>query len=176
MKLSKKFLGTLVLGTLIVGASAFAADKPDVRVGATITSRGIYGEKTASEIGRENTPGYLLKKVELDDENGVWVYEVATVNGTSEKKVKIDGKSGDVLGIKEEKTDDLYKGEKPSFPFPRAQKLALKESDNGQFKKIELDREDGKFVYKVDVQEPNRVKKYVIDGTTGAILSTKYDD
>lgn len=65
----------------------------------------------AVEIARQHGGGRVAK-IELEQENGQWVYEAELVSaGGGEKEILIDANTGTVIQVREEREDDEDKDE-----------------------------------------------------------------
>ena len=57
----------------------------------------------------------------------------------------------------------------------QAKDIALKEAQGGQITRFNLDRENGRMVYEVEVMNGNVEKDYEIDAETGAIVKMEHE-
>lgn len=63
------------------------------------------GTSQAKKIALSQVPGATVKKVELDKDDGVAVYEVELISGQYEYEIKIDAKTGKILEIDKDYKD-----------------------------------------------------------------------
>ena len=106
-------------------------------------------------------------KVKLDAENGKLVYSVDI--GTSE--VKVDAMSGEVLGVENDQDDDVAQLGTPAITADQARATAEAHLNAGPASKVELDAENGKLVYSVDIGT-SEVK---VDAMSGEVLGVESD-
>lgn len=128
----------------------------------------------------------LKAEVELDDKDGVMIYEVDFETSTAEYEYEIDALTGKVLHHSVERhhhsDDDREKdshhaggaGQESYIGESAALEAALRhagvEVSSITEKSVELDTEDGKLVYEVEFEVGQMEYHYIIDPTTGEIL------
>ena len=156
-------------------------------------------EKEAVQKAEERYPG-KVKEIELDDKGKRQVYEIELQGSKGEYEIKMDANSGEILKVEQEKKeanqnnqqkddDQNDKGVK-NQPAPeksvnkqkliskeQAKKIALSKF-NGKFEEIELDKDDGRLKYEIEMKNGNQEAEIEIDAYTGEILfmSTEDDD
>lgn len=156
-------------------------------------------EKEAVQKAEERYPG-KVKEIELDDKGNRQVYEIELQGSKGEYEIKMDANSGEILKVEQEKKeanqnnqqkddDQDDKGIK-NQPAPeksvnkqkliskeQAKKIALSKF-NGKFEEIELDKDDGRLKYEIELKNGNQEAEIEIDAYTGEILfmSTEDDD
>ena len=135
-------------------------------------------------------------EIELDDEHGIWVYEVEFKAGNIEYDYVVNAVTGEIIKSETEVDDDPTAA--PGTPRPTAQPTqqpgseflsedeiraivfnhaGVNANDVREFE-IELDDEDGICVYEVDFKAGNIEYDYVVNAVTGAIIrvETELDD
>ena len=139
-------------------------------------------------------------EIELDDEHGIWVYEVDFKAGNTEYDYVVNAVTGEIIKSETEVDDDPTAA--PGTPRPTTQPTAqptqqpgsnflsedevrtivfnhagVNANDVREFE-IELDDEDGIWVYEVDFKAGNIEYDYVVNAVTGAIIrvETEIDD
>ena len=135
-------------------------------------------------------------EIELDDEHGIWVYEVDFKAGNIEYDYVVNAVTGEIIKSETEVDDDPTAA--PGTPRPTAQPTqqpgseflsedeiraivfnhaGVNANDVREFE-IELDDEDGIWVYEVDFKAGNIEYDYVVNAVTGAIIrvETEIDD
>lgn len=68
-------------------------------VSKTSNKNSYIGTNKAKKIALSQVPGATVKKVELDKDDGIAVYEVELISGQYEYEIKIDAKTGKILEI-----------------------------------------------------------------------------
>ena len=135
-------------------------------------------------------------EIELDDEHGIWVYEVEFKAGNIEYDYVVNAVTGEIIKSETEVDDDPTAA--PGTPRPTAQPTqqpgseflsedeiraivfnhaGVNANDVREFE-IELDDEDGIWVYEVDFKAGNIEYDYVVNTVTVAIIraETEVDD
>ncbi len=101
-------------------------------------------------------------EIELENENGQLVYSVEI----GRVEVKVDAMTGAVLGVEAEDGHDAAPTDPPTITSDQAKTAAEAHLNAGTATKVELDAEDGKWVYSVEIGT-SEVK---VDAMTGAVL------
>lgn len=116
--------------------------------------------------------GIEISAVELDEDDGKYVYDIKGFMENNEYEAKIDAKSGEVIA-KEEETDDDMDDDDMAIDFdiiltPQKAMEAALENNEGYVKSYEIDHNDeGKLVYEIDVEDGDDVE---LDAESGDIL------
>ncbi|MFD2639741.1 PepSY domain-containing protein [Piscibacillus salipiscarius] len=156
---------------------------------ATVNANKLIGVEELEDIVLNKVDG-SIEDVELDtrSDNKAY-YEVEVLKDEQEYELIIDGYTGKVLKVEgvnhtsksngEEQVevkDDENKSQKNTEPIgkEKAIRLAL-EVTSGKVSDIELEEDDGQYVYEVEVkgEKESGVK---IDAYTGAIIDIELDD
>ncbi|WP_053073894.1 PepSY domain-containing protein [Bacillus sp. LL01] len=194
--------GAVLIGGISVGAEALknedtkenlkqvqVATPSDEKTGVTLAE--------ASNIVLAKVENGVVTEAEKDRENGRLVYEIEVKNDEYEFEFKVDASNGEI--IKEERDErDGKKREKAAtstaggngssdnaganeavISIAEAKEIALKEV-SGKLDDIELERDNGKLVYEVEIEtaqngDDDEVTVYV-DAITGKVLYVEWDD
>jgi uncharacterized membrane protein YkoI len=159
-------------------------DKADKAEQAKLEKVAKIDADAASKAATDKVPG-TVDEVELDEEGGNVVYEVDVVaqDGT-ETEVIVDAGNGKILAQEVDKDADEAKADKAEQA--KLEKLAKIDANAaskaatdkvpGTADKVELDEEDGKVVYEVDVTAKDGTQSEVlVDATNGKILAEQAD-
>lgn len=125
--------------------------------------------------GEEQT-AYTFRKVKLDREDGQFVYEVELLAKGAEYEFEIAANDGAILDVEIEGAKTQQ-----SAPLPQNKQFVTREQAIAAVKKVagndayvlevEIDKEDGKYVYEIEVRLANGVKReYKVDALTGDVL------
>lgn len=152
----------------------------------TIEQPEIEGLLTEEEVKAIITSLPQYKKVtitaiKLVQEDGKYIYEVEGVDGKFKYDFEVDAKTGKILDVDKEKLEDEQ---------PEVERLLTEEeiiaiiNKMPQYKKVtiidmELDKEDGKYVYEVEGVDDKFEYDFEVDAKTGKILEVdkeKLDD
>lgn len=124
----------------------------------------------------------VFLKVKLEREDGRYQYDVEFYSGTTEYDYEIDAVTGKILSTDRELDDFIVPiGASDSSPSSgtisadRAKEIALADAgvraNNAVFKKVELDRDDGRLEYEVEFYAGSMEYEYEINAETGNIIS-----
>lgn len=176
----------LLIGVVLVAAISFATwrvissnDETTSTPQASIESQELLPEsleelKTLEEIQQiagvsDSTSmiGFVL-----ESKDGSYVYDIVLSNG---KKISINAATGEILS--EETTDisdddKLPEGFEVTVSPAQAYEIASNQSD-GDVKSIELEAEDDKVTYKVELEDGSKIE---IDAGNGAIVKSEIKD
>lgn len=121
-------------------------------------------------------------RVELDYDDGTLSYDVEFYTENEEYDYEIDAKTGSILSVDREIDKDFRNigaDTEAEYSEEEALEIALKdaklsENDIGQFR-VELERDDGYLIYKVEFYVDNEEYDYELDALTGKILEVDYE-
>ena len=123
--------------------------------------------------------------MELDRENGRFIYEVEFKARGNEYDVKVDAYTGSVVGYECEPDDDaqpqptnppsggnlISEAQAKAIAFQRA---GVSESQVSGFE-IELDEDDGMMIYEIEFRANGREYSLEINAVTGAVIDFDVD-
>ena len=125
----------------------------------------------------------VFLQTKLDREGGVICYDVEFYSGSTEYDYDIDALTGAVLPFDHDL--DNYSIHRPSsgqttqedlIPSAQAQQIALDRAPSGaRVVKCELDRDDGRYVYEVELREGRTEYECDVNAVTGVILKWEVD-
>lgn len=175
------------------------------------SDRDDHDDKTVTE-SRPTSTGYITKaaakkaaldhagvkeadayfeKVELDEDDGLVIFEVEFNANGKEYEYDINAKTGKVVGAEQETDDDDDDDDRPTSVKPntgnessassseyigkdKAKSTALSHAGvkaaDARFEKAELDRDDGRVYYEVDFSANGYEYDYEIDAKSGKVL------
>lgn len=109
---------------------------------------------------------------ELEDEDGKAIYSIEFALGSKIVEVNLDAKTGELLKKDTENEDKSEIAKACPFPLSKAIEIALQKVPG---KAIEADAEvaEGKGKIDVKILHEGKVRKVVLDGATGQVLSVK---
>lgn len=151
--------------------------------------------------------GGTITELELEKKKGKAVYEIEVHDGKKEFELLVDAETGEVIKEKIDDRDDVEKkhpDKKPAIKekqvenkkpqnkdnvsrnakaeenligMEEAKTIALREFD-GRIEELELDEDDGRLVYEIELGDGNREAELEIDAKTGEIveLDMEHDD
>ena len=146
----------------------------------------VEGLLTLDEVvkiikGQDEYKDVIMMHVELDEDDGQYVYELEATDGKYDYEFKVDARTGEILKVE---TEGLQ-GEKPEtgeiLTKNQIIQIIQKQSQYGKITvtKIKLDEDDNKYIYKVEGTDGKFEYEFKIDAYTGKILKLekeKLDD
>lgn len=155
-------VGVLVLGGAF-GVSAVSGDD------SFSESEVELSQKEAETAAKKDVEGLSIEKVEKENENGSFVYEIdgLTEDG-KEADVDVDANTGEVVKVEHDDNDsDETSTENLKVTKEEAEKAAKeKASDHSEVKELEVD--DGH--YEFELQDDAFEYEVTVDGQTGKVI------
>ncbi|MFP4457627.1 MAG: PepSY domain-containing protein [Clostridia bacterium] len=143
----------------------------------------------AIAIAFELTKGGVVIEIELDEDDEQLAYEIDILNGNKEFELLIDAYSGNVLEYEEEYDDDIDDEDETAgntdinnsiLDINEISKIALRHTGSGVITEINLEEDDGMYVYEVKVETQTGEYEIEIDAASGKIIKieteNEYDD
>lgn len=126
--------------------------------------------------------------VDLERRNGQTFYEVEIDRkGNPDVTVRLDAYTGKILAVVNDDDDDDYRGNgtansssdsasnQVKLTVAQASNIALKQVTGGKVTKVELDRDNGRYVYEIELRTAQGEADVDIDANTGKVLSFDQD-
>lgn len=117
--------------------------------------------------------GIEISSVELDEEDGKYAYDIQGFKENKEYEASIDAESGEVLAKEEENDDDNDDMDDDiAIDFtkiisPKEAMAKALENNTGYVKSYEIDHDDDRIVYEIDIEDGDDVE---LDAESGDIL------
>jgi uncharacterized membrane protein YkoI len=195
--MNKTWLAVIV-GAVIIAGVGFGVNQ----LFAGESGPALTTEEATQKV-EERYPGSVTE-IELDNKGTRQVYEIELEGSGGYYEIKMDANTGKILKmeqgqrVKEKKpSDDPVEGgnesdeataendpgrektakEQKRISYDEAKAIALNKFD-GTIKEIELDEDDGRWIYEVELKKGKQEADMEIDAYTGEILflSVEYDD
>jgi uncharacterized membrane protein YkoI len=187
--------GAVLIGGVSVGAEALKKNDPEKNLQQVQNIEPPSDEPNtgitlsdAADIALGKIENGVVTDAEKDRENGRLVFEIEVKNDEFEYDFKIDQQNGDIIkekkkarkGKKYRNDASLSPSNEALISIAKAKDVALKEVQ-GTVDDIELERENGAYVYEVEIEPENQgtddddVTVYV-DAVTGKVLYVEWDD
>lgn len=147
-------------------------------------TKGLISYDKVIELAKAKLTGGVVTDVDLDEDDGVYHYEVEMQKDGVEYEYIFDAKTGNLLREKSEKgkhTNSTMSSATTTtssdIGLEKAKQIALAKAPAGvTVEKIELDHDDGRAVYEGELKGNGVEYEFEIDAATGAILSWDTDD
>ncbi len=123
----------------------------------------------------------VVESIELERENGRMVYDIDIDNGSEDVDLDMDAVTGEVLRSKTDWDDDDDDDRDDVRPadnlLTKQEALDIATAEfNGKLEEIELDDDDGRVIYEIELKNGDREAEFDIDAVTGEILDMELDD
>ncbi len=127
-----------------------------------------------AKVSRGEAADYRSK---LENEDGVWVYEIEFRVGNTEYEYEIDAETGRIISAEKETKNEAAGGGEVKLTGSQAVAEALERAglSASQVKELEceLDYEDGKPIYEIEFKYGNTEYEYEISAYDGSVVSSK---
>lgn len=123
-------------------------------------------------LAQEQFPGTVIE-LERDKNNGRTIFEIELVGNGEKAELELDAMNGKVISLKiksDKKAESKYGG--APIDMAEAIRIALSKF-SGIVDDVELEIDNGRFAYEVEIINNGREAEMLIDGHTGEIL--EYD-
>lgn len=114
-----------------------------------------------------------ISSIELDEDDGKYTYDIEGFKENKEYEASIDAESGEVLAKEEENDDDNDDMDDDiAIDFtkiisPKEAMAKALENNTGYVKSYEIDHDDNRIVYEIDIEDGDDVE---LDAESGDIL------
>lgn len=150
-----------------------AASTPEQKAEITPAKAGEIAFEHA-KVSRGEAADYRSK---LENEDGVWVYEIEFRVGNTEYEYEIDAETGRIISAEKETKNEAAGGGEVKLTGSQAVAKALEHAGlkASQVKELEceLDYEDGKPVYEIEFKYGDTEYEYEISAYDGSVVSSK---
>lgn len=204
MNKTKLWIGSLSAAVLLGGSAVAASGSVNgqsVQTTPTSTSQSTTQNQTntgklltvtqakAAALKAADGNG-KVDDVDLERRNGQIIYEVEIDRrGSDDVIVRLDAYTGKVLAVvnDDDDDDDDYNGavtnnssstsasNQVKLTVAQASDIALKQVTGGKVTKVELDHDDGRYVYEIELRTAQGEADVDIDANTGKVLSFDQD-
>lgn len=150
-----------------------AASTPEQKAEITPAKAGEIAFEHA-KVSRGEAADYRSK---LENEDGLWVYEIEFRVGKTEYEYEIDAETGRIISAEKETKNEAAGGGEVKLTGSQAVAKALEHAGlkASQVKELEceLDYEDGKPVYEIEFKYGDTEYEYEISAYDGSVVSSK---
>ena len=176
-------LAILLIGSLIVTATFMLYGNYDNSVTGLATASAI-SEEQASTIALGTVKG-TIKKIELEQEKGRYIYEVEVDKDGREFEVSIDSVTGKIMGIEEKikeqnpEVEPLISSQSSGSIISKEDAIRIAEdrlSSDFDLEEVGTRNYKGKKVWGLEFESGSEEAEVIIDMETGEILNIEYDE
>ena|GEM_PF-916777 len=135
----------------------------------------VIDMKKAIQIALNEFPGTVYE-AEIDREDGRLVYEIEIYDNGEKAELDIDAYTGEITSIEiKKKNKKIIASAKAVITMEKAIQIALNEFP-GTVYEAELDREDGRLIYEIEIKANGEEADFDIDAFTGEIISIEIEE
>lgn len=169
----------------ILNSKSENLDKDDKNVALNLSK--VISRSEATEIAKKSASGTAVEWT-LETENGKAVWSVELVNGSNRSEVEIDAESKKVLNIKKDEVKGKnFKHDRRKSRNERYTSVSnnvikateaievAQQNASGTVVGSELEKEDGKWVWSVELLDNSTETEVEIDATTKKVISIDKD-
>lgn len=199
MKKQVVLSGVLAVGLIAGGTAIFAASNSEAATttGNSEVSSASFNPETMINFGQAKKAALKaagnkghIDDIDLERYNNKAFYDVEIEQGDKDVTVLIDAYTGKTLDVfthdddrydddRYDDDDDRYESEaiaSVKLSAADAEKIAIKQLSNSKVVQIELDEDDNRLQYEVEVVNSKYEAEVEIDANTGKVLSIDKDD
>jgi len=182
----KKWLAIPALAgalVLVVGGVAMAGNTGER---LTVAPKGLLSVAEAEAIAVKSVGGKVTE-IELDRERSVNIYEVEVKSDGVEYDLDIDARTGKVLRTERDDNDNdnddfddhdsddkVIVSDGKFITEKAAIEIAMKQA-KGTVTEVELDEDDGRVIYEIEIKDGKYDYDFYIDATSGEVLKFEKD-
>ena len=126
-----------------------------------------------------------VEEVELERKNGSYVYEVEVEWMDDDAEIYIDAYTGEVIFVEDDISKWINSNESNSSSTEKSKNklitkeeaitIALNEIKDSKVEEVELDEDDGIYVYEIELKQSGKEVELDISAHTGEILTIDWD-
>ena len=189
-------VGALMISIVGLGIQHISANPDDAQLTSTeikeLVKNKYPGDITELELERKN--GQLVYEVEIEGPQGEYEMKLDAStgevlkleekprkaskgsNGSQQANDRKDDRATQNNGDEPNQTNDgQSSAERTRMSIDEAKETALNEIP-GTIDEIELERDDGRLIYEVEIETDNREAEVEVDAYTGEIIMISWDD
>lgn len=178
---NKMVIGVLATGLVFGGALAVGATNNDKVTSQKVTeNKEMISVEKAKEIVLTKAEGYV-ESLELESYKDNYYYDVE-IEGKKDYDIINNAYTGEVLSVEEENDDnddDRDEASRSSNQKLISEQEAISIAEklvNGTMIEIELDEDDNRFIYELELKTSQGEAEVEIDAVTGEVLESELDD
>lgn len=165
--MKKWMLIPAVAGVLAIGGVALAEDSvPSVSKQA----EKMISLQEAKQVATEKVKGGIVTEIELDEDDGRYHFDVDLKDGKYEYDLEVDAFTGEIIKFEKE-ADKNHKQVKSGKLLTKEEAIAIaKKRASGTVQEIELDEDDGRKEYDIEMRDGEFKYEFELDAVTGEFL------
>lgn len=173
MKNMKKWmLIPAVVGVLAIGGVAMAEDSaPSVAKQADK----IISLQEAKKVATDKVTGGKVTEIELDKDDGRYHFDIDMKDGKYEYDLEVDAYTGKIIKFEKEVEKNRKQAVSGKLLTKEEAIAFVKKKAVGTVREIELDTDDGRKIYEIEMKDDKFKYEIEMDAVTGAVLKFEKD-
>ncbi|MFC3039708.1 PepSY domain-containing protein [Virgibacillus xinjiangensis] len=177
----KLFIGTIAAGVIFSGITVAASEddgkQEPIQKAETSEKQTEISYVEAKKIALDEKDGHVYG-VELEEDDGTSYYEIEIGNRGEAQDVYVHATTGEVLKVEDDDDDEEEREEQtPSDILSHQEAVEIAQNTvSGKVIEMELDEDDGRYVYEFELRTDKGEAEVEIDAETGEVLETELDD
>lgn len=137
----------------------------------------LIGMEKAEQLALAAASG-KVESIDIDRKKGKLVYDVEIQQNNRDVDVWIDAYTGKSLGVRVDRDDD--DDDRDNLPgnligAGKASAIAVKHAKGGTAVEVDLDQDDGRWVYDVEVKTANGSSDVEVHAISGKVIKAEYE-
>jgi uncharacterized membrane protein YkoI len=137
----------------------------------------LIGMEKAEQLALAAASG-KVESMDIDRKKGKLVYDVEIQQSNRDVDVWIDAYTGKSLGVRVDRDDD--DDDRDNLPgnligAGKASAIAVKHAKGGTAVEVDLDQDDGRWVYDVEVKTANGSSDVEVHAISGKVIKAEYE-
>ncbi|MGO4788347.1 PepSY domain-containing protein [Paenibacillus sp. 2KB_20] len=136
----------------------------------------LIGMEKAEQLALAAANG-KVESMDIDRKKGKLVYDVEIQQNNRDVDVWIDAYTGKSLGVRVDRNDDDDRDNLPGnlIGAGKASAIAVKHVKGGTAVEVDLDQDDGRWVYDVEVKTANGSSDVEVHAVSGKVIKAEYE-
>lgn len=178
--MNKKLMGSIAAIAIFLGGAYGISEVQGAaaQTSAVVQSQGktLIGMGKAEELALKSEQGRVVN-IELEKKFSGLYYDVEIRDNNQEIEVRLDAYTGKIVRVSKETDDDDFDVPAQGDVMISAAKAAevAAASVKGKVTEVDLDHDNGSFVYEVEIKDGKTVTEVGVDAQTAKIVSKDVD-
>lgn len=177
--MNKKLMGSIAATAILLGGAYGISEVQgaSAQTSAVAQSQGktLIGMGKAEELALKSEQGRVVN-IELEKKFSGLYYDVEIRNNNQEIEVRLDAYTGKIVRVSKETDDDDFVPAQGDVMISAAKAAEVAAASvKGKVTEVDLDHDNGSFVYEVEIKDGKTVTEVGVDAQTAKIVSKDVD-